>query len=436
MSSIHFSDDKKKSGVKVMKSYGLRTFLPVVLCLVLLVVLNAYGDDSVSGNDSNRASDARQSADLMEISTFEGGSAYRTADDIYWVLNLSGSWEEMGRQYGGLVADDLKEFYAAITQDIANRGMDSEELLEVAEALTASLNSNMRELMHGMSETSGLTYDQIQQLNAGMFTLPDLVFSEKFPDSCSAIAVWGDYTTDGKLIVGRNWDMDRESMKKYMKYLAVVVFNPNFGNSFADVHPLGNIYIETGFNEKGLFIELNNGSESDSNYYDDRKNSVAVLAEALNQCSTIDEAVDYISSIPADASYIIQVADSEKCVSIERPTFDCRVRMAEPDGLLVAYNSFIPPYPEDWQGRVSDPPTFETDPRYENLMKTANSDAYYGKFNVDVMKQLMSLDAAHGGAVHNGTVLQVIAVPADLMLWIHGYDYSDWQQIDLSRLFG
>jgi hypothetical protein len=101
----------------------------------------------------------------------------------------------------------------------------------------------------------------------------------------------------------------------------------------------------------------------------------------------------------------------------------------------VAYNSFVPPYPQDWQSRVSQPPTVETDPRYQNLVNTANSDAYYGKFNVDVMKQVMSLDAAHGGAVHNGTVLQVIAVPADLMLWLHGYGYSDWQQVVLDGLF-
>lgn len=404
--------------MKLMTLSRMRCLWSVVFCLALLASLTGCS-----------------SADSTEVSTFEGGTAYRTADDIYWVLDLSGSWKEMGRQYGGLVAHDLKEFYAAITQDIAGRGMDSDQLLEAAESLTASLNDNMRELMQGMSETSGLTYEQIQQLNASMVTLPDLVFAEQSPDSCSAIAVWGDYTADGKLIVGRNWDMDRESMQKYMKYLAVVVYNPDSGNSFADVHPLGNIYVETGINEKGLFIELNNGMESDPNHYADRKNSVAVLAEALNQSSTIDEAVDYIGSVPGDASYIIQVADSEECVSIERPTFGYRVRTAEPDGLLVAYNSFIPPYPDDWQGRVPDPPTLATDPRYENLMTTAKSDTYYGKFNVDVMKQLMSLDAAHGGAVHNGTVLQVIAVPADLMLWIHGYDYSDWQQVDLSQAF-
>ncbi len=372
---------------------------------------------------------------LKWVAAFEGGTAYRTADDIYWVLNLSGSWEEMGRQYGKLVGEDLKEFYGEITQDIVSRGMRADELLKTSKEFSDTLNDNMRELMKGMSETSRLSYEQIQQLNAGMSTLPDLVFGQKPPGACSAIVVSKDYTTDGKLIFGRNWDMDGKSMRKYMKYLAVVVYHPDSGNSFADIHPLGNIYTETGINEKGLFIELNNGSQSDPHYYADRENSVAVLAEALNQCSTVDEAAKYIGDIPGDSSYIIQAADAEKCVSIERPTFGYRIRTGDQKGLLVAYNSFVPPYPQDWQSRVSQPPTVETDPRYQNLVNTANSDAYYGKFNVDVMKTLMGLDVEHGGAVHSGTVLQVIAVPADLTLWLHGYGYSDWQQVVLDGLF-
>ena len=413
--------------MKLIRSYGMRVFLLAALCLALVFALLGCG----TGSGAN----VQQGAKLMQKASFEGGTAYRTADDIYWVLSLSGSWKEMGRQYGSLVADDLKEFHDAITQDIVSRGMDKDTLLKTSEEFTDSLNDNMRELMQGMSETSGLTYGQIQQLNAGMIILPGQLFGDQTPSACSGIAVWGNYTADGKLIFGRNWDMDRAGMEKYMKYLAVVVYNPNSGSSFAEVHPLGNIYPETGLNERGLFLEINNGTESDSQCYADRENSVAVLAEALNKCSTVNEATDYIGNIPADMSYIIQVASPENCVSIERPTFGYRVRKGEQDGLLVAYNSFIQPYPDAWRGLVSDPPTLETDPRYKNLMDTANSDAYYGKFDVKAMKTLMSLDAKHGGAVHNGTVLQVIAVPEELRLWFHGYDYSDWQQVDLSGLF-
>jgi hypothetical protein len=43
--------------------------------------------------------------------------------------------------------------------------MDKDTLLKTSEEFTDSLNDNKRELMQGMSETSGLTYGQIQQLN-------------------------------------------------------------------------------------------------------------------------------------------------------------------------------------------------------------------------------------------------------------------------------
>ena len=39
---------------------------------------------------------------------------------------------------------------------------------------------------------------------------------------------------------------------------------------------LGNVYLETGMNEKGLFIELNNGAYSDPSYVESAENTVAV----------------------------------------------------------------------------------------------------------------------------------------------------------------
>jgi len=372
---------------------------------------------------------------LTEKSTFEGGAAYRTADDIYWVLCLSGSWEEMGRQYGALVKDDLQAFYKEITEDIAQRGISQSEQLSTAKAFTATYPGELIDLMKGMAETSGLSKDELTLLDVGMVNLSGALLGEMPTSSCSGIAVWGDYTADGTLVFGRNWDIDRAGMEKYMKYLAVVVFNPDSGNSFASVHPLGNFYVETGMNEKGLFLELNNGVQSDNESHTDRENTAAVMATALNQCGTPEEAFELFNSIPADLSYIIQAADANGCISIERPTFGCRARAGSQDGLLVAYNSFISPYPDEWNGKIAEPPAYETDPRYENLVGTANSADYSGKLGVASMKTLMGLDVKHGGAVHNGTVVQVIAVPADLTLWIRGYDYSDWQQVSLSGLF-
>lgn len=84
---------------------------------------------------------------LMEEKIFEGGSAYKTGADAYWALSLRGTWREMGRQYGGLVKDDLQGFYKDISEDVTNRGMDYLAQLENAKGLASTLNSELNELL-------------------------------------------------------------------------------------------------------------------------------------------------------------------------------------------------------------------------------------------------------------------------------------------------
>lgn len=47
----------------------------------------------------------------------------------------------------------------------------------------------------------------------------------------------------------------------------------------------------------------------------------------------------------------------------------------------------------------------------------------------------MDIEVKNGGAVHRGTVYQVIAKPNELTLWIRALGYSDWQQVNLKNLF-
>ena len=369
------------------------------------------------------------------VERFEGGTAHKTDAGAHWVLTLKGTWREMGRQYGGLVGDELRQFLAEITEDVAGRGMPLDEQLENARSMAATFSLNLNELLKGMAESSGLSEDEVLVLNAGICMLSTVVLGGERPSACSGLAVWDEYTPDGALVFGRNWDIERESLRPYMKYLSVVVFNPDSGNAFANVHPLGNVYLETGMNEKGLFIELNNGAYSDPSYIEGVENTVSVLVTALNQCSTIDEASEYLLQTPADLSYIIQIADAKECVSVERATVTARVRKTEQQGVLAAYNSFVPPYPEGWTGLVTDPLPGEIDPRYSNLIKLANSDGFRGKLDVQGMKGLMDIEVRDGGATHRGTVFQVIAVPEELALWIRALDCSDWRQVNLRELF-
>ena len=80
---------------------------------------------------------------------------------------------------------------------------------------------------------------------------------------------------------------------------------------------------------------------------------------------------------------------------------------------------------------MTDPPAKEDDPRYDNLISLANSEEFFGKLDVNGMKRLMDIEVKTDGAVHKGTVYQIIAGAWELTLWIRALDYSDWQQIDL-----
>jgi len=371
---------------------------------------------------------------LKPVRVFEGGTAYRTSEDCYWVLRLSGSWRQMGRQYGGLVRDELRQFYAEITADVEERGIDICEQLENAKFWASVFSPDLNELMKGIAESSGLGEDEVLILNAGMSNLSYAILQGEAPSACSGLAVWGRYTPDGALVFGRNWDIDRAAMERYMKYLSVVVFNPDSGNSFASAHPLGNVYAETGMNDKGMFIELNNGGRSDPEYVEGREETASLLATVLNQCSTVDEAGKLLCDTPASLSHIIQIADAKECVSVERATFGARVRKADQEGILASYNSFVPPYPDEWGNRAADPPREAEDPRYSNLINLANSPDFCGHLDVGSMMKLMDIDVRHGGAVHSGTVYQVIALPQELTMWIRGLGYFGWQQIDLRDL--
>ena len=371
---------------------------------------------------------------LTLISRYGQGELYTTPGGTYPVVVLRGDWYEMGRQYGGLLADDLRRFHDEITADVEARGTGRAAQAATALEIYNGYSPNLRLLLGGLAETSGLTHSQVLALNAGMILLTQAALGGEPPAACSGIAAWGKYTPDGGLVFGRNWDIEREPMLPYMKYLAAVVFNPEEGASFVNVHPLGNVYLETGLNSHGVLIELNNAEYSDPEFYEDREDTSSFLVQVLLESENLDQAVDLLRNKPADVSYALQIADAHRAVSLERPTFGSRVREGD-HGLLAAYNSFVPPYPADWDGLVSPPMPTDQDPRYDNLIALANSNRFYGRLNPPGMMDLLEVPIERGGALHDGTVVQVVAVPETLTIWLRGVEHSDFEKVELAGLF-
>jgi len=438
--------DEKKKQRYLIKGKSL-LFIAQTLCLMAIVFFAGtpvIGDKSATAKTLSTGG-GKESSILMTVvpslgaprdtKVFEGGVRSLSSGGTYQVVTLAGSWLAMGRQYGGLLAGSLNSFYQEITADLAARGVSEATRLKEAQTFASGLSSSLLELLQGISQTSRLSYDQVLVLNSAMVQLTGAVLAGEIPAACSGIGAWGEYTLDGKLVFGRNWDISREAMQQYMKYLTVAVFNPVEGISFCNIHPMGNVYLESGMNSYGLFVELNNGEQSDTNWYQDLTDTSSFLVDVLLQSKTVEDAVAMLSAEPADLSYIIQVADSTHAVSVERPTFGCRARSG--DGLIAAYNSFIPdpPFPTAWKGKIVEAPPLSQDPRYTNLMNLGNSSRFRGRLDAVQMMNLLQIDVEHGGALHDGTVLQIVAVPAERAIWIRGVEYSPFERVGLTSHF-
>lgn len=374
---------------------------------------------------SGQAADS--GSDLRSVSEFEGGKLYK-AGAVY-VVELRGSYHQMGRQYGGLLKEELNNLYdiAINGQFIQTQGFTYERLHTIARSIFDVYPQRFKEIIYGMSETSGLDIDQQIVLNA-IEWYPKI---NTFVSNCSGIAVWGDYTGGGPLIFGRNND-DTNFYREFTEFMVVAVFNSNDSSiPAAIINYAGVIYAPNGMNREGLFLELNSGNWA--GYYLNRLSIFVTLLTFLQDFPTVIESDPAFQSTRVNLSSIINIADENSAFSYECSPSDVKRRPPDREGLLVATNHFVDP---SW-GIL--PPSDDehnawTVKRRDNLL--ALGEQYKEEFNIEKMKEVLDTTIDNGGATQpSDTIYQIIAIPEELTLWLKAPDNFDWQKIDLNGLF-
>ena len=201
---------------------------------------------------------------------FENG--FRTDRGPVRVADLRGTWREMGRQYGFLLQSELRDIVSFVDGILSAGSGNRQAALKIRDSLSARMSFPLRAFFAGAAETSGLSVEQLYSANA-------VEYIAGLP-ACSAIAVWGDYAAD-RLVFGRNYDYG-ESFLRLNRDVVITVFHPADGSlSAAIAGYAGEIYAVNGFNEAGLFLELNNGTPSTRVAADpDRICGTAGLAES------------------------------------------------------------------------------------------------------------------------------------------------------------
>lgn len=369
--------------------------------------------------------DFRSAADAfaMQIAptrAFESGRLYEYHG--LNILDLRGSWYEMGRQYGQLASHLLKNVYYNFMLPNMEREPDREPFVrEVADNLYRYYPHRLRQLFAGMAETSELSLEQLKIVNVVEFSAA--VFN------CSAMAVWGDYAADN-LVYGRNYDAP--GFLPLGKDVLLVVYHPSDGSLVtATIGYAGEIYAVNGINEKGLFLELNNGMPSGgTEIHYDRLASTVELLTMLLDADSLDYADAFFRTVKGFASYTIGIADAREARSYEWCAQGIARAPLTADGLMVMTNHYVS---DEWDfARPDDEQSWGSLTRCANLKTLAEQSR--GAIDAHLMCRIMQTPIEDGGPCHECTVYQLVFEPQTMNLWIQVAGVTTWQNIDVGKL--
>jgi hypothetical protein len=365
--------------------------------------------------------------DVRPEREFEGGKLYKVGN--IRILQLSGSYKEMGRQYGGLLKDEIREFYTIVIDEyyIKDKGLKYDDLKGISEAAYTRYPEKFKALMSGINETSGLPLEKVVILDQ----ILGIQFLIAQQGECSAVAAWGEYTSGKPLVFGRNFDFAVD-FKEYSRFLNVVVYNPVDDIPTAVVCYPGEITSFTGMNANGVFFEINEGAKSGGNIINEDRLMLPIeLVRFLTDYSDVNEFDAAMNTTRSNYAFIVQVTDKNAAYSYEASIFDIKRRSGQEPGLLVATNDFVNPL---W-GLT--PPIAAEDKsvqRRDNLIRLAH--AYKGNITPETMMQIMDITFEDGGATWaNRTAYQVVVEPANKTMWMKTRGIQDWIKIDLNKYF-
>ncbi|MBN1198136.1 MAG: hypothetical protein JXA23_02205 [Bacteroidales bacterium] len=380
------------------------------------------------------ASCAKSDNPYEPVDTFEGGKLHTSATGAFYIAELHGTFHQMGRQYGLLLKPQLAEFYQEVITDylIQEKEVPYEELLLMGKDNYSAYPVIFRDYYDGMAETSGLTTDQVMILSNVLLAL--------YETGCSSLSAWGDYTPCEKTVTGRNLDLVAPGIRRFAKYYQVVVWNPTgYPASVASIDLMGGLFYQTAINNKGVFLELQNGQNCDTSNPVGRENTNNILLESLFRNTSGKEVDQWFNTTLPEVGLIMNGSYPDHATIYEWATF--RVVPRNGQGLLSATNDFIDSswhqYPIFFYDTTNEGIGY-TCTRRINLMKLGEQNK--GLITPQIMMDIFDKTIPEGGATFPdegliSTIYSVVVQPSELKIWLKVRGYSGWEEIDLKNYF-
>lgn len=336
------------------------------------------------------------------------------------LVDLYGSWEEMGRQYGTLTSPMLLHMKSYLDGFRKQSPEKDSSIQKMGRDLFRNYPHNFKTFFQGASQTSGISLEELVTLNSAEF-------SEGF--FCSAIAMWNDYSK-GNLVFGRNYDTVH--YQEVVHDVMITVFHPSDGSlATAIIGFAGVLYAVNGINEKGLLVELNNGMPSAGFDCDfEMIPSTVLLMDLMLRAQDINYIDAFFKTTRSFSAFIIGVADSHEARAYEWCMQGVkRADEVQPDGLVTITNHYIHP---DWPFPVpTDADSWNSLTRFSNL--NSQAEAIKGRADANTVQAIMDTEIEKGGPKHDFTRYQFVFEPSTMALDFKLAESAEWAHIDLGR---
>ncbi len=260
---------------------------------------------------------------------------------------------------------------------------------------------------------------------------------------CSSLALWGDKTEDGKLLLGRNFDF--YAGDEFAKDKIVAFVTPDTGHPFMMVSWGGMIGVVSGMNKEGLTITINAGKSKIPLV---AKTPISIVArEILQYASNINEAIEIAKKrkVFVSESIMIGSAHDKKAVLIEMSPDNFGVyEVPNQDNHLVCTNHFQSDVYKDDERNIEHIKESHSKYRYDRLEELlGKQDKMTPQKMADILRNKDGLHEKRIGYGNEKSLNQLLAhhaiifKPESRMVWVSSnpYQLGEFVAYDLNKIF-
>ncbi|MET2985331.1 C45 family peptidase [Aureibaculum conchae] len=391
----------------------------------------------------------------LNDSTFTvGKNQLRKNQHGLWELYIKGDPLERGLVNGSLTKELLQRqeniFFSKITEIVPSEFKQTllrKFLAWYNRKLFLHIDDEYKTEIYGVSRFAGDDYDYVADdylrslyLHGAHdigHALKDLMLV-----GCSSFAVWDDKSSDGGLLIARNFDFyagDDFAKEKIVAFVA-----PDKGHKFMSVTWGGMIGVVSGMNDQGLTVTINAG-KSDIPWV--AKTPISLLTrEILQYASNIEEAIAIAKKREVFVSEAILVgsAKDKKAVTIEVSPNNFGVYRVENSSQLVCSNHFQSEAYADDKNNILHKAESHSAYRYERMEELlTENEKIDPKKAVTILRNTKGLEDKNIGygnekalnqlLAHHGIVFQ----PEKLKVWVstNPYQLGEFVSYDLNTVF-